>query len=48
MATQTTPEEDRVVALDPDLPARYLFSVWTPIIAAVLSAVLTVVVILQE
>ena len=46
MATRTTPEVTDVVALDK--PAgRYVFSVWTPIIAAMLSAILTIVVMQQ-
>jgi hypothetical protein len=37
-----------VGARDVDLPAGKLFSMWTPILAGVLSAVLSVIVLLQE
>ena len=47
MATRSAPNLD-VLDLDGNLPAGYLYNVWTPIIAAVLSAILSVIVILQE
>lgn len=50
MATRATPEVDdaTAVAVERSLPASLLFNVWTPILAALFSALLSVVVIMQE
>jgi hypothetical protein len=49
MATRTTPEgDDAAVAVERSLPASLVFNVWTPILAGLLSALLSVVVIMQE
>jgi len=40
--------KDGVGARERDLPAGKLFSMWTPILAGVLSVLLSVIVLLQE
>jgi hypothetical protein len=48
MATHTPEVNDAVVVRDDDLPAGRLFSVWTPILAGVLSALLSIIVMMQK
>jgi hypothetical protein len=49
MATHTPEVKDGVVVVrDDDLPAGTLFSVWTPILAAVLSVLLSIIVMMQQ